>query len=125
MLYAGFAFVMSLIREVVKDLEDMIGDAKFKCETMPIKLGVSATKVFVAVWIIVCMVALLIIQIYAWQVGCWVSALYSVFFVVLPLFYVLKKLFQSSTPEHYHTLSNYLKLIMLFGILSMLFFKII
>lgn len=125
MLYAGFAFVMSLIREVVKDLEDMLGDAKFKCETMPIKLGVAATKVFVAVWIIVCVVSLMVIQLYAWQIGWWVSALYSILFVVAPLLFVLKKVFNASSSNDYHTLSTYLKIIMLFGILSMFFFKIL
>ena len=32
MLYAGFAFVISLIREVIKDIEDMEGDAKYGCK---------------------------------------------------------------------------------------------
>ena len=35
-LYAGFAFIISLIREVVKDIEDMEGDAKYNCKTMPV-----------------------------------------------------------------------------------------
>lgn len=122
-LYSGFAFVVTLIREVVKDLEDMHGDAQFNCETLPIKMGVPATKVFVAVWIVVCMVALLIVQIYAWQVGWWPSAVYSILFIVLPLGMVFKKLFKANTSNDYNQLSGYLKLIMLMGILSMLFFK--
>ena len=125
MLYSGFAFVMTIIREVVKDLEDMHGDAQFKCETMPIKMGVSATKVFVAVWIVVCIAALLVVQIYAWQVGWWPSAVYSILFIVLPLVMVFKKLFKANTSKDYNQLSGYLKLIMLMGILSMLFFKLL
>ncbi|MBU3715020.1 MAG: ubiquinone biosynthesis protein UbiA, partial [Ferruginibacter sp.] len=35
-LYSGFAFIVSLIREVVKDMEDMFGDARFNCKTIPI-----------------------------------------------------------------------------------------
>jgi 4-hydroxybenzoate polyprenyltransferase len=123
MLYSGFAFVVTLIREVVKDLEDMHGDAQFKCETMPIKMGVPATKVFIAVWIVVSIVALLIVQIYAWQVGWWPSAIYSILFIVLPLGMVFKKLFKSAISNDYNKISSYLKLIMLMGILSMLFFK--
>ena len=46
-LYAGFAFIISLIREVVKDMEDMEGDAKYGCKTMPIVWGIPASKVFV------------------------------------------------------------------------------
>src|SRR3954469_12023642 len=33
-LYAGFAFVISLIREVVKDIEDIEGDRRYGCNTM-------------------------------------------------------------------------------------------
>ena len=39
-LYGSFAFIISMIREVVKDIEDMEGDAKYNCKTMPIVWGV-------------------------------------------------------------------------------------
>ena len=52
-LYAGFAFIISLIREVVKDMEDMDGDARYGCKTMPIVWGIPASKMFVAVWLVV------------------------------------------------------------------------
>jgi len=43
-LYASFAFIISLIREVIKDMEDMEGDRKYGCRTMPILWGVNASK---------------------------------------------------------------------------------
>lgn len=45
-LYTGFAFIISLIREVIKDMEDMLGDAKYGCRTMPIIWGIPVTKSF-------------------------------------------------------------------------------
>ncbi|MEQ1677766.1 MAG: geranylgeranylglycerol-phosphate geranylgeranyltransferase, partial [Chitinophagaceae bacterium] len=42
-LYAGFAFIISLIREAIKDMEDMPGDEKHGCRTMPIVWGINAT----------------------------------------------------------------------------------
>ncbi|MCF8285901.1 MAG: geranylgeranylglycerol-phosphate geranylgeranyltransferase, partial [Chitinophagaceae bacterium] len=36
LLYSSFAFILTLIREALKDMEDMIGDEKFGCTTMPI-----------------------------------------------------------------------------------------
>ena len=51
-LYAGFAFILTLIREAIKDMEDMEGDARYGSKTMPIAWGVPATKVYVAVWMI-------------------------------------------------------------------------
>jgi 4-hydroxybenzoate polyprenyltransferase len=122
-LYAGFAFVMSLIREAVKDLEDINGDAQFHCKTMPIKWGVPVTKMFIAVWMVVCIVCLLILQIYAWQIGWKNSAVYSTLIIIFPLLFSLKKLYKASNSKDFHQLSTYLKLIMLAGILSMVFFK--
>lgn len=121
-LYAGFAFITSLIREVIKDLEDMNGDMLYKCRTMPIEWGVPASKVFVAVWLIVGMAALFIIQLYAWQSGWWLAALYIVLAVMLPMVFILAALKKAVTPQDYHKLSTSTKFVMLTGILSMLFF---
>ncbi len=52
-LYGGFAFVISLIREVIKDMEDMEGDARYGCKTMPIVWGIPVAKVFTGVWLMV------------------------------------------------------------------------
>jgi 4-hydroxybenzoate polyprenyltransferase len=123
-LYAGFAFVISLIREVVKDMEDIDGDRKYGCKTMPIVWGVNPSKVFVAVWLIVIIAALLILQVYTFQLGWWGSVVYCLLLIVLPLAYVLVKLFSASQSSDYNHLSTVIKLIMFTGILSMIFFRI-
>jgi 4-hydroxybenzoate polyprenyltransferase len=123
LLYACFAFVTTLIREVIKDLEDMEGDRKYDCNTMPIAWGVPATKVFVGVWIVVTIAALAIVQLYAWQSGWWLAALYILLFVIIPAIFLMLKLSKASSSTDYHGLSNIIKLIMLFGILSMLLLK--
>jgi 4-hydroxybenzoate polyprenyltransferase len=122
-VYASFAFVISLIREVIKDMEDIEGDRRYGCTTMPIVWGINASKVFVAVWIIVLIAALVILQIYALGFGWWQSALYAMLLIVAPLIMVLRLLFRASKPEDYHRISSLVKLVMLTGILSMLFFK--
>ncbi len=38
-----FAFEVTFIREVVKDMEDIKGDLKFKLQTLPIRIGLKAT----------------------------------------------------------------------------------
>jgi 4-hydroxybenzoate polyprenyltransferase len=121
-LYAGFAFIVSLIREVVKDLEDMQGDAKYDCRTMPIAWGVPVSKVYTAVWLVVCIATLLIIQIYAVQLGWWPIALYGIAFIILPLMWILRQLFKAKVIKDYRQLSKQIKFVMLAGILSMLFF---
>jgi 4-hydroxybenzoate polyprenyltransferase len=122
-LYASFAFIISLIREVIKDMEDMEGDRKYGCRTMPILWGVNASKVFVAVWIIVLIATIVIVQFYVLPFGWWHSALYCMLFVVAPLVWIFRKLFKAQSSEDFHKLSAVVKLVMFTGILSMIFFR--
>ncbi len=121
-LYAGFAFIISLIREAIKDMEDMPGDAKYNCKTMPIVWGVNATKVYVAVWLIVLIATVVILQIYTLQFKWWLAIAYCVPAIIFPLVVLLFKLKRSRTSEDFHKLSSLTKFIMLTGILSMVFF---
>jgi len=122
MLYAGFAFIISLIREVLKDMEDRVGDARYGCKTMPIVWGLPASKVFVAVWIIVLAGTLVILQLYVLPYGWWLSIVYCLLAIVAPLLIVLSKLTSAQSQQDFHLLSRYVKGIMFTGILSMLFF---
>jgi len=123
-LYASFAFIISLIREVIKDMEDMEGDRKYGCRTMPIVWGLNASKVFVAVWIIVLVAALTILQFYVLPFGWWHSALYCLLLIIAPLVWIGSKLFKAQSAADFHRLSVAVKLIMLTGIVSMIFFRI-
>lgn len=123
-LYSGFAFIISIIREAVKDMEDMDGDAKYGCKTIPIVWGIPASKVFVAVWLVVLIGMLCVVQFYVFQFG-WVwSAVYCILLIIAPLIWLLKKLFEAQLPPDYHKLSIVIKLVMVSGLLSMLFFKV-
>jgi 4-hydroxybenzoate polyprenyltransferase len=121
-LYSGFAFIISLIREVIKDIEDMPGDMKYNCRTMPIVWGINASKVFIATWLVVLMGALVILQVYVLPYKWWWSIAYSIVLIISPLMVVFRKLFKASKTSDFHALSNWVKLIMMTGILSMIFF---
>lgn len=123
-LYTGFAFIISLIREVVKDMEDIEGDKKYGCKTIPIAWGIPASKVFVAVWLVVLIGMISIVQVYVWQLGWYWSAAYTILLILAPLVWILRKLYQAQVPKDYHQLSTAIKLVMLTGLLSMAFFKI-
>jgi len=123
-VYGGFAFIISLIREVVKDMEDMEGDRRYGCRTMPIVWGLNVSKTFTAVWLVVLIAAIAIIQAYVLRLGWWASIIYSVALVIIPLGWILKELFNARTPKAFHHLSSLIKLVMLSGILSIIFIKI-
>lgn len=123
-LYAGFAFIISLIREVVKDMEDIDGDSRYGCKTLPIVWGIPASKVFVAVWLVVLIGMISIVQVYALQLGWISSAAYCILLIILPLVWILRKLLQAQSAADYSRISQVIKLVMLTGLLSMVFFRI-
>lgn len=122
LLYAAFAFVLSLIREVVKDLEDMEGDRKDGCRTMPLQWGMPAAKVFTGVWMVVLIGALLIMQVYVIQFSWWFFSIYIVILVIAPLIHIFRKFLHAKQIQHFSYLSKMLKWSMLTGIISMVFF---
>ena len=122
-LYAGFAFVISLIREAVKDMEDIVGDRKYGCTTMPIVWGIQSTKIFISTWIVILIAILVALQVYVIPLGWWWSILYATGLLIYPLFKSLFMLQKANKSEDYHKVSSIIKLVMLFGILSMVFFK--
>ncbi len=123
-LYGGFAFIISLIREVIKDIEDMHGDAKYGCKTMPIVWGLHVSKVFIATWLIVLICTLAIIQLYVFPFRWYWLIIYCLVLILLPLFYVFRKLFTANSSKDFHHLSQVVKLVMATGIISMIFFRI-
>lgn len=123
-LYAGFAFVSSLIREAIKDMEDLEGDARYGCRTLPIVAGIRATKIYSGIWLVVLTGSLALLQLYVLQFRWWLAVLYSVLLVVVPLVLLLVRLNRSYTSADFASLSRFCKLIMFTGILSMIFFRI-
>lgn len=122
-LYAGFAFISSLIREAIKDMEDLEGDARYGCRTMPIVTGVRATKVYVLVWTVVLLASLIILQLYILQFGWWLAVIYSVVLVLAPLVYLMAEISKATKGTDFARLSQASKFIMFTGILSMIFFR--
>jgi 4-hydroxybenzoate polyprenyltransferase len=116
--YALFAFAISLIREIVKDMEDWQGDANFGCKTLPIIWGIRKTKLLLYV-----LISLFYFLIFYMTQFLENDILYF-YFSGLTLFviYFIHRLRLADTIKHYHFLSNFCKVIMLSGVLSMLFF---
>lgn len=122
-IYSSFAFIISLIRELVKDMEDREGDARYGCKTMPIVWGMPATRYFVMIWVFILAAALVIILLYGLLKGWWLGVLYCITFILFPLVRLYAGLRKAGAKEDYHRLSSLVKGIMLAGILTMLFFK--
>ncbi len=117
--FAGFAFAFTLIREVIKDIEDVKGDATFGCRTLPVVYGVRKTKLMVYLF---CIAFLTCMCVLAYSLVGSELAIFSAG-LVIPLGLICYLLSRADTVAHYRQLSGYCKIIMLVGIMSMAFFK--
>lgn len=116
--YAAFAFLISLIREIIKDMEDVKGDASFDCRTLPIVAGLRMTKFVLYPLIALFQVFLLVVILHPRSEAVFDS--YMVLLVLLPSVWLVIKLATADRKRDFTFLSNLNKLIMLTGILSML-----
>ncbi len=120
-VYASFAFLINLIREMVKDIEDVNGDYNAGINTLPIILGRNRVNKIVAILagILICLILFITSK---YLQGKTITTVYILITILLPLLYFIIKIWQADTEYEYRMLSLLLKLIMLFGILSTLVF---
>ncbi|MBA0883097.1 geranylgeranylglycerol-phosphate geranylgeranyltransferase [Flavobacterium undicola] len=120
--YAIFAFMINLLREIVKDLEDFDGDFKQGMSTLAIVLGVQKTAKLVFVLSFVPIIALLIyINNYLVAHNLIAATIYSFVFILGPMLYFSIKIWTAQSKTDFQILSKVLKWILFFGILSILF----
>lgn len=116
--FAAFAFAFTFIREVIKDLEDLKGDATFGCKTLPVLYGIRLTKTIIYIFsalFVIGMGSAAFVLVNA-KVG------YFTFSLIFPLGFLSYRLYKADTVMHFNRLSNDCKIIMLLGIMSMLLF---
>ncbi len=118
--YSSLIFTITLIREIIKDMEDLNGDKAYGCKTLPIVFGIRKTKGF-----IVLLLLLFILLILSTPLFLASTMIYSLFVILLlPLvtkfFFILPK---ADTIKQFHQLSSLCKWMMSIGVLSILFMR--
>jgi 4-hydroxybenzoate polyprenyltransferase len=110
------------LREIIKDIEDFEGDTKADMRTLPIVIGKNKAKTVLFVLSFIPLLAIVyyvITFLYKQQI----AVGYFLLFVVAPLLYFSFKILSANTQKKLHHLSNVLKLILFFGVLSLLLYK--
>ncbi|PSL23982.1 geranylgeranylglycerol-phosphate geranylgeranyltransferase [Dyadobacter jiangsuensis] len=115
-IYAVFSFFISLIREVVKDMEDIRGDEAHGCRTLPIIWGIRRTKTFLYS-VIVVFVLTLFVMARALQ-----NNLLTLLFLLLliPIALLVLRLYQADTRRDFKDISSLCKIVMLLGLITMI-----
>jgi len=115
--YAAFAFFITLIREIIKDMEDLKGDQTFGCQTLPIVWGMRKTKHFIYGILAVFLLTILLINFFFENL----PVNYFLLFLSAPLLWFLVRLVTADTKRDFAWLSGFCKIILLLGIFSMAF----
>lgn len=115
MIYSLFAFFITLVREIIKDIEDLKGDDTFGCRTLPIVWGVRKTKNLVYILT----AAFIFIVILIDQTVEALPMYYFAGFLFLPIAWMIIRLYRADTRQDFYDLSVLCKVIMLLGIFSM------
>jgi 4-hydroxybenzoate polyprenyltransferase len=121
-VFALFGFFMTVIRELVKDLEDVKGDEKIGARSLPIVLGAKKTKGVVVVTTLLLSTA---VAFFAFMLVGFdrLATVYLSLFVAAPLLYFIFYLWKAESQTQLHRSSALLKIVMLLGILTLLLIK--
>ena len=118
--FALFAFLLTWIREIVKDMQDQQGDRELECHTMPIVWGETWTKVFVTALAVLTLAVIghLWYHVLPFPIG-WnsLSTRYITFGIVAPLLCSIWLLWSAKIPSDYKTTQQVVKFTMLLGVL--------
>jgi 4-hydroxybenzoate polyprenyltransferase len=121
--FSVFAFLTTLIREIIKDIEDFEGDIAYGRNTVPVVIGILAAKI-VSVSLVVITMVLLYLTWYLF-INDIMTLIYLSVAIILPLVYVIFKVVVSNNKKQLHSASSIMKVVMLTGILYSVVVKVI
>ncbi len=118
--FSFFAFITSMIREVLKDIEDYDGDAKTGCKTLPIVTSVQTAKYVVLSFVLITMVSVAFVYfgylsklpfLQAYNPTKWYVLFMECLFIIL-----FVKIIKANSKKDFHLASIFVKIIMLAGV---------
>ena len=112
--FAFFAFILTLIREIVKDIEDFEGDAAFGRNSLPVVFGIPSTKL--VLYILISITILGIGFLYFNFLNDVLSLIYFILLLVCPLALILYLVRKANERKDYSLISLLLKIVMLAGL---------
>jgi 4-hydroxybenzoate polyprenyltransferase len=121
--FALYAFLTTLSREIIKDIEDFEGDMAYGRNTVPVVIGIPASKMAVAALAIITIVSLYLVWFFFLHDK--FTFIYLSAAIVVPFLYVLYQLYRGTDKRELHSASNFMKIVMLSGIFYSVVVKII
>lgn len=118
--FAAFAFLLTWVREIVKDIEDIEGDREMECRTLPIVWGDKVAKI-IATILLVAIATLIVYILFAvlpfsheWKS---LPTRYVVFGLIVPILCSIVLLWAANNRTEYHRVQTIIKFAMFMGML--------
>ena len=118
--FAAFAFLLTWVREIVKDIEDIEGDREMECRTLPIVWGDKVAKI-IATLLLVAIATLIVYMLFAvlpfsheWKS---LPTRYVVFGLIVPILCSIVLLWAANNRTEYHRVQTIIKFAMFMGML--------
>lgn len=124
--YAVFAFMLTLAREIIKDIEDFEGDSTYGRSTLPIRFGINSSKIATSIILLATAMLLGIMvakHLQQHPTFDYITLIYSIVLIIIPIFALMVVLLMAKEKKDYHTASTICKIIMLLGLLYTLVFR--
>jgi len=125
--FSIFALITTLMREIIKDAEDVPGDKEFGRRTVPLVFGMKTTKIIINVLNLSTLSAIIFVTLR--YLSCresingicmqtdYLSLIYIGLFLFIPYLFLAYKINSAQNQKHWHFISIFAKTIMLFGVL--------
>ncbi|MCF6213717.1 MAG: geranylgeranylglycerol-phosphate geranylgeranyltransferase [Flavobacteriaceae bacterium] len=115
--YTFFAFLINLIREIVKDIEDVKGDSKGQIKSIVKVWGIHSTKLIVN-GLLFLLIMSVSVYITTYFLHNYIVFIYMITFVLVPAIVTFVAVIKAKEKKHFQKISSLLKVIMLFGLVS-------
>jgi len=122
--YALFAFIISLIRELVKDVQDVDGDKNGGITTLPIAIGRKRT-IYIIFTLAILLLFGIVYYMYSYLYYKQIAIIYFLILIVAPLIYFCVRSWNATNKKDYQFLSQLLKVIMILGMGSLFLYQFI
>jgi len=118
-IFVSFAFYVTFIREIVKDVPDMEGDKEFDCSNIPLRYGIPVTRI---VLLILAVVLLASLAVFAWYSN-QLSKSYLTYYILILLvpfwIYIIRGIWTAKEKKDFNDLATFIKIFMVAGVVSL------
>jgi 4-hydroxybenzoate polyprenyltransferase len=119
LIYSGFAFSVTIIREIIKDMEDIDGDERTQCKTLPVVAGIRWSKAVTLFLITLTSVALIYIFVVFFYTNRVISFWNLIAMFIIPFTALAYLVITADEKKDFHFASTFTKIIMVLGVFSL------